>query len=280
MFTNCPRPYLTRICFALVVFLSLNLLPSTSNQVYAAGQRAASSSKPQSACPSSKEIDKWKSWKHLEKEDFFLQQVGAQSKIEFNKSSMSLSLGRDLTTGNAEIFNDVTELDPEHGLGQACWRPTQTSMLVMEVSLRFQQAQTPPGLFENVLLWNGGQTTAGSLATGIGVTRSMSSPYSAVISQDFVFGSPPTGLLRLVPMPGWLDATQWHQVRITVSHCEAAIEVIQGNQHMVVVRQQLLHPPTPLAVDFTIDNQQIPGVNAPVQVSDTISIADVSLGYQ
>jgi hypothetical protein len=278
MYASHPRLHSTIYRFALVVFLVLGLL-CTSKQSYAAGQQLDRTAE-QNPCLPSKAIDKWKNWKQLEKEDFHLQEVGPLTKISFEKEYMSMSLGRDLSTGNDEIYADITEIDPEHGLGQACWLPTADRTLVMEVSLRFDQAQTPPGLFENILLWNGGQTTASSPATGIGVTRSLSSPYSAVVSQDFVFAAPPQGLIRLVPMPAWLDATQWHRVRMTVTDHDASIEVFQGELQALVVQQQLLHAPDPLAVDFTIDNQYIPGINIPVQVADSIYIADFKIDYQ
>ena len=191
----------------------------------------------------------------------------------------SLSLAPDLS-GNpvsARITEVDTSLPPEERT--RCWQPTEKFRILAKYSIRFAQAERPPGLTENVFLWNSpfGETSLLPL-TAIGVSRSENFPgYVATVSQDVTFTPVFSGFIQVAPMPAWLDPTEWHTVRVHLSEQEATISVIQGDQRATVLSAALPAPMTALAFEAGVDNEIFPGFYAPVSEPDTIDVAAVAI---
>jgi hypothetical protein len=155
--------------------------------------------------------------------------------------------------------------------------------VVVEYRIRFDQSAAQPNMTENLILWNAPLPLAGSgeqalPITAIGVTRNAAfgvPQYYAEIVQDLVF-TPPTQplLLNLTPMPAWLDAGEWHRVRITLSQTTGEVEVAQsGHPFTTVSKVALLHPTGPLGFEFSIDNEFFPGVFVPVTTPDGLDVS-------
>ena len=84
----------------------------------------------------------------------------------------------------------------------------------------------------------------------------------------------PPFILNLTPMPAWLDAGQWHRVRITLSRTTGQVEVAQGAHPFTTVSKvALLHPTGPLGFEFSMDNEFVPGVFVPVTIPDGLDVS-------
>jgi hypothetical protein len=75
-------------------------------------------------------------------------------------------------------------------------------------------------------------------------------------------------------MPAWLDAGEWHSVRITISQQTAQVEVAQGTHAFTLAaRATLLHPAEPLGFELSVDNEAFPGFTAPVVIPDSLEVS-------
>lgn len=191
----------------------------------------------------------------------------------------SLNVAPDLS-GNpvaARITEVDTSLPPEERT--KCWQPTGESRIFAKYTIRFEQAERPPGLTENVLLWNApfGETTQLPM-TAIGVSRSENFPgYVATVSQDVSFTPVFSGFVQVVPMPAWLDPTEWHTVHVRLTEQEATISVVQNRQRATVLSVALPAPIEALAFEASVDNEVFPGIHAPISQSDTIDVAALAI---
>lgn len=175
----------------------------------------------------------------------------------------------------------ITEVDASlHPADRTkCWQPTDNSRISAEYTIRFEQAERPPGLTENVFLWNApfGETALLPL-TAVGVSRSENFPgYVATISQDVTFVPEFSGFIQVAPMPQWLDPTAWHTVRVELTEQEATLSVVQGHQRATVLSATLPAPLEALAFEAAVDNEVFPGIYAPVTTPDTIDVAAVAI---
>lgn len=177
----------------------------------------------------------------------------------------------------ARITEVDTSLPPEERT--KCWQPTDKFSVMAKYVIRFEQAERPPGLTENALLWNApfGETTQLPM-TAIGVSRSENFPgYVATVSQDVSFTPVFTGFVQVAPMPAWLDPTEWHTVRVLMTEQKATISVVQGHQQATVLSAALPAPLEALAFEASVDNEVFPGFHAPIPQSDTIDVAALSI---
>jgi hypothetical protein len=78
-------------------------------------------------------------------------------------------------------------------------------------------------------------------------------------------------------MPSWLDATDWHTIRISLTTTSAQVHVEQRRRRAVIVTGTLLHPPEPLAAEVSIDNDNVPEGHLPVIAPDGMEIRSVSI---
>lgn len=191
----------------------------------------------------------------------------------------SLNLAQDLSGDpvSARITEVDTSLSPEERT--KCWQPTEKERIFAKYTIRFEQAERPPGLTENVVLWNApfGETTQLPM-TAIGVSRSENFPgYVATVSQDVIFLPEFSGLIHVAPMPQWLDPTAWHTVLVQLTEQTATISVVQGQQRATVLSVDLPAPLEALAFEASVDNEVFPGFYAPVSQADTIDVAALAI---
>lgn len=216
-----------------------------------------------------KHITKWIGPEQLEANGFVADVIGSQASVGFGKDGDYEFIKLDVMPSYADqyIASRITEGDKptEH-----CWKPTDHENIIMEFTARFARSISPC-LTENLGLWN---ATLRSI-TAAGVSRNVLSDwqYVSIVAQDF---SPLTnsGLVHIVPMPEWLNATTWHHVKVVVSLSNALIEVSQDEHPYTLVQQtNLLMTPGPLGCEFSADNEIIPGQYGPITMSDSIDIA-------
>jgi hypothetical protein len=197
---------------------------------------------------------------------------------------LSLNVAADPSVGphDARITEIDTSLPPEQRV--LCWQPTARKNVVAEYTIRFDQENTPPELTENILLWNASLGVDRPM-TAVGVSRNnIFNGYFAVVAQDLDFNSfpaPGSGYLQLVPMPTWVDPTDWHSVRVTMSQTEASIEVAQGEQHYTTILEATVPQPfEPLGFEFSVDNEVFPGLRVPVTVPDSLDVGYFAIGLR
>lgn len=247
--------------------------------VAAPAQAAAPAQKDE--CVRHKRIENWKDLDQLDRKGFNVDLVGDQASITFDREEqhkfLSLNLAADPTSAQYTASR-ITEIDSTLPIDQRvkCWQPTPDTNVVVEFVVRFDQAAPPPGLTENLILWNApfpspGSTEPSIPLTAIGVTRN-GGEYAAIVAQDLDF-STFSGFLVRQPLPAWLDATDWHSVRITVSETSVLIELAQGEQdYTPVLLTELPHPVEPLGFEFSVDNEAFPGFFVPVTVPDSLDV--------
>ncbi|HRQ38035.1 MAG TPA: hypothetical protein PLD25_08990 [Chloroflexota bacterium] len=244
----------------------------------------ASAEQGQGHCSSKRIISSFVNEHQVEAQGFNFQVTPPGGSYAFNREGHQryLSLRMDPFPFNGELSSSrISEVDTSLPPDQRvfCWQPTQRKDVVVMYTHRFAEATPPPGLSENLFLWNAPLDT-GNLITAVGVTRSsIFGGYFAIVAQDFDFATG-SGLLQLVPMPAWLDATTWHTVSIVLSQESATIQVKQGSNQATVLQTTLLHPPDPLGFEFSVDNEIAPGVIVPVTVAEQLDVAFYSAGLQ
>lgn len=236
------------------------------------------------ACPQKRVIPRFLNEQQVEGLGFHFQVSDPGGSYLFAQEGQTryLSLRMDPFPFNGELSaSRISEIDtslpPEERL--LCWQPTETKDVVVQYTHRFAEALPPPGLIENLFLWNAALDSSNSL-TAIGVTRSnLFGGYFAIVTQDYDFNNN-TGLLQLIPMPVWLDATDWHTVDVVVSQADVSISVKQNGNQATVLQTALLHAPEPLGFEFSVDNEIFPGIIAPVTIADQIDVAFYGAGLR
>lgn len=235
-------------------------------------------------CPGRRIISSFVNVHQVEARGFHFEVTPPGGSYAFNREGhlRYLSLRMDTFPFNGELSSSrITEIDTSLPPDQRvfCWQPTNRKNVEVIFTHRFAEATPPPGLSQNIFLWNAPIDTGG-LITAIGVTRSsMFGGYFAIVAQDFDFATG-SGMLQLVPLPTWLDATAWHTVEIVLSQQEAIIKVEQGANQATVLQTNLLRPPDPLGFEFSMDNEIAPGVIVPVTVPDQLDVAFFSAGLK
>lgn len=285
-----------KIPFLLFLFVGLlGILAANQNATFALEQPALTESVPavpqyspayqvSSDCPPKRVIPRFLNEQQVEAKGFHFQVTPPGGSYAFVQDGPSryLSLRMDPFPFNGELSaSRITEIDTSLPPDQRilCWQPTETQDVVVQYAHRFAEATPPPGLIENLFLWNAPFASGGTI-TAIGVTRSnLLGGYFAIVAQDFDFGTG-TGLLQLVSMPAWLDATDWHTVDVVVSQESVSIAVKQNGNQATVLQTMLLHPPVPLGFEFSVDNEIFPGVIAPVTIADQIDVAFYGAGLR
>jgi hypothetical protein len=234
-------------------------------------------------CLDRKFIPFWNSRRLIEAQGFNFDLIGDQASVKF-RNNLSLDLASDLSS-SAYTASRMTEIDDTQPIAQRvkCWEATPAKNVVVEYRIRFDQSAAQAGLTENLILWNAPLPAPGSSEmakpiTSIGVTRNgaFGAPnYYAEVVQDLDFATfAPPFILELNPMPDWLDAGQWHRVRITLSHTHGKVDVAQGLHPFTNVSNvMLLHPAGPLGFEFSIDNEFVPGVYVPVNIPDGLDVS-------
>jgi hypothetical protein len=242
---------------------------------------------PQGRCVPYKIIQQFVNEHQIRSKGFFIDLFGSGSlsfarQGHYKYASFHVASNPSAQLSASRMTEADTSLPPEQRI--KCWQPTARRDVVVEFVARFKQATTPPELTETLLLWNSPIGSGGHAlpTTGFGVTRNQAFPgYVAIAAQDLVL-EPFSGFVEIAPVPTWLDPTDWHQVRIQVSQQKALIEVAQGRHGYTTVLKVALPQPLdePLAFEFSLDNEVMPGVVIPVTVPDTLDVAFLSMYYK
>ena len=302
---SIKQKYRFAILIVLAIALVLALYPQTNALAYSLDQPVSYSLEKQAGknhCTFAKFIPRFKNEKTITQNGFYIDLFGT-GELNFNKEGhlkyATLSLAPDLT-GNydaSRITEVDTSLPPEERT--KCWQPTEDWDVVVGYIVRFEQAENP-GLTENMVLWNAPIGVNGSLPfTVIGATRNQLFPgYMAMIAQDLVIGPEPSGFIQVAPMPEWLDPTEWHFVQIRVSQQGASVAVAQalyGFENLnykqldysqenvnyeVVLEVDLPAPVEPLAFEFSLDNEVLPGLIIPFADQDSLDVASLAIWYE
>lgn len=234
---------------------------------------------PTTTCVRHKHVENWTNTSALAAHGFFGETFSPQASLSFGQGDGYKFLSLDLATtpdfAGEYVASRITEIDTSPPADQRvkCWQPGAGEQVVVETVIRFDQAQPPFGLTENVFLWNAPFGQNPLPITAIGATRSLDlatfqPQYSAIVAQDLVL-FPFSGLLVTQPMPTWLDASDWHWVRITVTETQAIVEVAQGEHaYTSILQVSLLHAPEALGFEYSVDNEVFPSSYAPVTVPD------------
>jgi hypothetical protein len=233
-------------------------------------------------CLDRKFIPFWGSRRFIEAQGFNFDIIGEQASVKF-RNNLSLDLASNPASA-AYTASRMTEIDDQQPIADRvkCWEATPTRNVVVEFRVRFDQS-VAPGLTENLILWNAPLPSPGSgetakPITAIGVTRNAAfgaPQYYAEVVQDLDFATfAPPFILNLTPMPTWLDAGQWHRVRITLSQTTGQVDVAQGaHPFTTVTKVTLLHPTGPLGFEFSMDNEFVPGMYVPVTIPDGLDVS-------
>lgn len=251
--------------------------------------QVATARHPQTACPSQKNVQGWFNLQQVVAHGFIPEVFGSGAAMNFEREHRNAYLSLDLAAAPDSFeytASRITEIDSSVPVTERtkCWQPSDSADVVAEFDLRLNQA-TSIGLNETMMFWNAPFDSNGTAIpiTMFGVSRSPSTngEYAAVVAQDLVMMPEFSGLLQIGAMPDWLDETAWHSVRITISTTSVQIEVAQGeHEYTTVLQTDLSHAPEPLGLDFSIDNEIIPGMNVPVTVDSSIDLGSLRVGSQ
>jgi hypothetical protein len=215
----------------------------------------------QSQCVPAKHIQNWRSVDQLSRQGFNSVVDGDLASMGFDGD---LLLNLDSNPANHEYqVSRATEIDTNLPIAQRvkCWQAMPGHDLVVEFRVRFDQSAPPPNLEEDMFLWNAplagpNNPEPPQLLTAIGVARTsgLGAPmYIAEVVQDLDLATF-SGLFEITPVPAWLNAADWHNVRVTISQTHAQIEMAQGAHPFTLIqRTALLHPAEPLGFEFSLD---------------------------
>lgn len=278
---NAPR---ARQVAALLASFCLVLLLATPAQ---ATRQVLSPPPQRPECQSHKQLTDWHNLQAITNRGINFDIIGDHASADFGRT-LKLNLGSN-PASSTYTASRITDIDTGYPIAQRvkCWQATAYQDVVVEYRIRFGQAAPPPGLTENLMLWNSPLPNKAIPeppipATAIGVSRNsinaqVRPEYQMVIAQDVPLGPSPQPFIRqTAPMPSWLDASDWHTVKITLSQHAASVEVAQAGQSFVL-QTALLHPPEPLGFMLSTDNEMFPGVFVPVMVPDSIEVAYIDL---
>ena len=289
-----PLSSLASLLVALAVVLALFPVDTAAAAYSAQGGQGPQGQPPasftqglQNRCVPLKIIPQFVNRQQIQNKGFYLDLYGSGS-LSFAKEAhrkyATFQLGPDPSAQyNASRMTEAdTSLPPDQRV--KCWQPTTHRDVVIDFTVRFKQAATPTELTENLTLWNSPLGTGGEALpmTVIGVARSpMYSGYVAVVVQDLNLQNFVSTTMQIMPMPDWLDPTDWHQVRIRASQQKVLIEAAQGRHAYTPVLQVALPEPIdePLAFEFSLDNEIYPGVMSPVSTPDSLDVAFLSMRY-
>ncbi len=269
--------------------IALGVLMLIGSLAAALPAAAASTSSTQTQCLTHKRIPAWNNQAQVAAQGFFAEVNGAVASLEFEKEAADhyLELEVDQTPSADPVGARITEVDNHFAPAERvkCWQPSANRSVVAEFSLRYDQPAAPFGLTETAMLWNAPFGENPLPMTAFGVTRSLDiftqqPQYSAIVAQNLVL-DPFSGLLLTAPMPDWLDATRWHTVWVTLTEGSVLIEVAQDGNHTVVLATPLLEAPEPVAMEFSVDNELLPGLQSPVIIPDAMEVnfLDVRLAH-
>ena len=274
----------------LLFALTLAILATAQAQAAPASATPAAITRPaQNQCVPHKQIETWNSQRAIEARGFNFDLVGTQASAQF-QHDLSLNLAAN-PNNQAYTASRMTEIDSHLPISDRvkCWQATPDKNVVVEFRVRFAESDTPADKTENLELWNApfpafdspnpsSESPLPLTSIGVARTSALGQPlYMASVVQDLNV-STFDGLFAFNTMPTWLNPSDWHRVRLTLSQRSARIEVAQ-NQHPfeTVLVQDLLHPAEPLGFEFSVDNEALPGQFAAVAEPDGMQVDYLSI---
>jgi hypothetical protein len=273
------------LLLALFIAIAGSLLGWMPAPAQAASQ-AAERSAPRD-CLRRVDITSWRSEEQLARNGFIIERYAEPASVSFGRDDLRLSLAT-APAQTSYAASRITEIDPHPPIlaRKRCWQPTADRAVEIHYKVRFADKVAPPELISNLVLWNApfpfqdGTTASTETAlpvTSFGVSR-LYGLYVAAASQDF---DPATGagLLRMNPMPTWLDPTAWHEVTILLTTTTVEIRVAQKDHAETILTTPLLRAPDPLGFQFSIDNDALGAYN-PINQGDQIDIDRFSIRYR
>jgi hypothetical protein len=195
---------------------------------------------------------------HLARNGFRRFQEGSQAHVTIARQRLRLALDADAAC-TTPVAARLTELAP----GQPRrWQPTIDRPILLSAQVRFDQVQSPQHLTETIFFWSGLTPPI----SAIGVTRDHGM-YAAIVVVNF---DPATGagVFQRTPMPSTVRADAWHTITIVIAADRATITVAD----QPVLDVTLPELPPPLAVELSVDNDNIPEGHLPVITPDALSI--------
>ena len=248
------------LLFALLLGGILVAAPAQAAPLAKADQR-------RTQCIPAKHIQNWHSAEQLNQKGFNTVDEGDLASVDFG-GDLLLSMAGGSTNNQAQASR-VTEIDADLPIAQRvkCWQASPGQDIVVEFRERFNESAVPLNLQEDSFLWNAPLPSPNNpelpgLLTAIGVSRTTAfGGHVAEIVQDFDFFNPGgPALFEVEPLPVWLNAADWHNVRITLSQTHAKIEIAQGDHPFdadhPVLEADLLHPAEPLGFEFSVDTSE------------------------
>lgn len=234
-------------------------------------------------CIPAKHIQNWHSAEQLNQQGFNTVDDGDLASVDFGRD-LSLAMAGS-TDNNQPQASRVTEIDADLPIADRvkCWQASPSRDVVVEFRQRFDNSAAPLNLQEDSFLWNApfagpsNPNEPPQLLTAIGVSRTSAfGPplYVAEIVQDLNLATG-SGLFPLpVPLPGWLNPGDWHNVRITLSQMHAKIEIAQGDYPFTsILESDLLHPAEPLGFEFSVDT------SAQIVQADGLNVSCLDIRY-
>jgi hypothetical protein len=265
------------VLVGIFIILAASMAQATSAAAAGMTHAAPAAAASRYGCVPHRHIDRWNNAAQLRAQGFRRDLFGDQASMRFRGDFLALDIASD-PSSSTYTASRITEVDSSQPIEARvkCWQPTARHDVVVEFTVRFDQATVQPGMTENLFLWNAPLPPPGTSGgmqpfTVAGVTRS-NGAYSAVVAEDLDLMTF-TGFVQQVPMPTWLNAAAWHKVRTTVSQTNVRIEVAQGAHHYTTILNAALpHAPEPMAFEFSLDNEAFPGFYVPVTVPDGLDI--------
>lgn len=269
---------LTLLAIGIIGATTAAAAPAQRSTIHATPSAAASPA----GCVAHRQMDNWNNPAQLEAHGFHRDLFSDQASMSFDGDFLSLDVAAD-PNRSTYAASRITEIESAQPIDARvkCWQPTADKDVVVTFTVRFDQATVQPGMTENLFLWNAPLPPPGVTGdirpfTVAGVSRS-NGAYTAVVAEDLDLATF-SGLIQQVPMPDWLNAADWHQVRTTVSQSHARIEVAQGTHaYTSILDVALPHTPEPMGFEFSVDNEAFPGFFVPVAVPDGLDIDTVDI---
>lgn len=207
-----------------------------------------------------------------------------QAQVTPRGQTIALDVAAD-PTNTSYVAARITEIDTSVPIVERtfCWKPTTDRDVEVSYQLRFTQAQVAQGWTQNMVLWNAPMADPARPEpplplTAFGVSRSMGQ-YTAVVVQGLNLATFSADVYATPAMPSWLKADKWHQVDMRVAVDRVTISVTQAGQSAVVADVPLAHAPTATGMEFSVDNEMVPGMYVPVTTPDGAEIAFYRAGY-
>lgn len=222
-------------------------------------------------------IQSWKTQKQVEEAGFHFHIFGT-GQAAFDQDCLALFVDTDDSQSyccarihEVDVYKPVTER-------VKYWQVSEEQQLIVNYRIKWHAPEVNPSLTESAYMTNAAPFDVNPLApmTAVGVARTpLLQTYAAVVAQNVV-ANPETralsGFMQVMPLQ--IDPTAWHDIRLTIQHHSAKVEIAQGDAPFTaVIDCDVPEPFEALGFAFSLDNELIPEQMAPVPAKDGLTIA-------